>query len=143
MDGTTIEDLPTVTSLAELEELIAPDVFVRFSKGPAADQGRHSTDYESGLDLPGLAVNPLHPASWWTRPLKEWLARQLCQYMHLQEESDDERVPWVLSGEIVSRGPDNEPLIGSFRPLAVVATPALQEAKRIYEERFETGQDST
>ena len=143
MDHTTIEELRVVTSLAELEELIAPNVFVRFSKGPAADRGRRSTDYESGLDLQGLAVNPLQPESWWTRPLQEWLARQLCQYMHLREEADDERVPWVLSGEIVSRGPDNEPLIGTFHPLAVVADPALREAKKVYEERFETGQDST
>src|SRR5690606_20510119 len=54
VDGTT--DLPEVATLAELRELIAPDVFLRFSRGPDHDRGRRSTDYESGLDLPGLSV---------------------------------------------------------------------------------------
>lgn len=141
MDGTT--DLPEVATLAELRELIAPDVFLRFSRGPDHDRGRRSTDYESGLDLPGLSVNPVQPEGWWTRPVEEWLARQICNYVHLQEESDDDRCAWLLRGPVVARGPDNEPLVHDVTPVALLSEAVVAEAKRLYEERFDTGEDST
>lgn len=135
--------IPQLESLAELEDLVGPDVFIRFSLGPDADRGQCSRDYESGLILPGLSVNPLQPEKWWTRPLVEWLARQLCNYVHLQDEADDERRPWVLEGDVVSRGPDNEPVVGVFRPLAWLSDALIDEAKALYRERFDAGRDST
>lgn len=138
--------LPRIGSLAELaallEELHA-DAHVRFSKGPQDDRGRTSHDYESGLELPGLSVNPLVPEPWWTRPVEDWLARQLCNYVHLMEESDDQRRPWVLVGDVVARGPDNEPLIAEFEPIAWLTDDLVAEAKRRYGERFEVAEDST
>lgn len=68
---------------------------------------------------PGLSANPLDPEPWWTRPTREWPARQLCNDAHLQRE-DGERHGWVLAGTVVGRGPDNEP-------------------RRVYEERFDAG----
>lgn len=72
---------------ADLEALIAvdPRLYVRYFKGPEHDASGRSLDTESGLELPGLSVNPLNPERWWTRPLGDWVARQLCQYKHLQE----------------------------------------------------------
>ena len=137
----TTRGLPRIDSLDELCRLVAPDAYVRFSKGPDDDDGSTSRDYESGLDLPGLSVNPLQPEQWWTRPLDEWLARQICNYVHLGEEED--RYAWVLTGTAVSRGPDNEPLVAKFTPVAVLSEKVVDEAKRLYEERFDTGEDST
>ena len=137
------DDLPVLSSLDELCEAVAPDAFVRFSKGPQDDVETGSTDYESGLELPGLSVNPLQPEPWWERPLREWLARQICNYVHIQEESDDDRRAWVLTGRVVARGPDNEPLVTEYRPVAWLSDDLIKEAKALYRERFDVASDST
>jgi uncharacterized protein DUF6098 len=81
-------------------------------QGPDEDRKNGgSVDYESGLRLPGFSANPLDPERWWTRPLRDWLARQLCQYAHIKDSADDGRVAWILKGDVAGRGPDNEPLI--------------------------------
>lgn len=139
----TNDDFPVLDSLAELAAHVQPGVFLRISRGPQQDRGKRSRDYESGLELSGLSVNPLTPPAWWTRPPEDWLARQLCNYVHLMEDSDDDRRPWVLHGEVVARGPDNEPLVADFRALAWLSDKLVAEAKRRYEERFDVGQDST
>jgi hypothetical protein len=139
----TDTDLATITSLDELAELVDGDSYVRFSKGPDDDRHTTSRDYESGLDLPGLSVNPLQPEDWWERPIEDWLARQICNYVHIQEESDDERRAWVLRGRVVSRGPDNEPLVTDYRPLAWLDDAVIDEAKRRYQSRFDVASDST
>ncbi len=140
----TSDDLPAVESLEQLCGLVTEDSFVRFSKGPDDDRGSSSRDYESGLQLPGLSVNPLKPERWWTRPLEEYLARQICNYAHIQEQADDERRAWVLTGTVVSRGPDNEPLVGGdFTAVAWLSDDVIDEAKRLYEERFDVAEDST
>jgi hypothetical protein len=137
------DDLPVLTTLDELRDLVAPDVFVRFSRGPEDDADTGSTDYESGLELPGLSVNPLQPESWWQRPLNEWLARQICNYVHIAEESDDDRRAWVLTGRVVARGPDNEPLVTGYRPVAWLSDGLISQAKALYSERFYVASDST
>jgi hypothetical protein len=136
--------LPTVTSLDELCRVVeGRQLYVRVSRGPLHDRARTSTDYESGLDLPGLSVNPLTPESWWTRPLEDWLARQVCDYVHLLEDSADERRMWVLAGRIVARGPDNEPLLADVEPVAELSDACVREAQARYRECFEAGNDST
>jgi hypothetical protein len=142
-DAQISDDIPTVGSLDELCRMVDDGVYVRYSKGPEDDVDSTSRDYESGLDLPGLSVNPLRPESWWTRPLDEWLARQICNYVHIAEESDDERRGWVLTGEVVARGPDNEPLVRKVRPVAWLSDDVITEAKRLYEQRFDVAKDST
>ena len=144
MSNDTAIDIPTIDSLDHLCRLVTPDTYVRFSKGPDDDRRSRSRDYESGLDLPGLSVNPLQPEDWWQRPLEEYLARQICNYVHLQDESDDERRPWVLTGRVVSRGPDNEPLVaGDFTPVGWLSDAVVDEARRLYRERFDVASDST
>ncbi len=85
-----------------------------------------------------MSVNPLTPESWWTRPLKDWLARQICQYEHLAE--DEDRYAWVLTGACVGRGPDCEPLLVDVQPLGRLGPEVLQEAKQVYEEQFDAGE---
>ncbi len=135
---------PVLTSLGDLVELIGQGrpLFVRYSKGPDDDARRESHDYESKLALPGLSVNPLDPEPWWTRPLDDWVARQLCQYAYLKDESDEERWPWVLTGRVVARGPDNEPVVEDPEPVAYLSNELVEEAKALYDERFDVGQDS-
>lgn len=142
-DSRRPDELPVVGSLDELARYARPDCFLRVSRGPGEDRGHRSRDYESGLEMSGLSVNPLAPEPWWTRPVQDWLARQLCSYVHLMEEADDARRPWVLRGDVVARGPDNEPLVADFEPLAMLSDTVVAEAKRRYAEHFDVARDST
>jgi hypothetical protein len=126
-----------VKDLEELAHLVSTtgDVYLRYSEGYEADADSRSTDTESGLQLPGLSVNPLRPEAWWTRPLKDWLARQICQYKHLGER--EERHAWLLRGTCVGRGPDCEPLLADIQPLGRLDSALLDEAEQVYKERFD------
>lgn len=132
------QDLALLTSLAELAEVVdvLGEAYVRFSAGPEADGAGVSTDGESGATLPGLSVNPLHPEPWWDRPTQHWLARQVRQYAHL---ADGARFAWVLTGPVVARGPDCEPLVAPFRAVARLDTRLLHEAADVYAAHFDRG----
>lgn len=134
-------DVPTLYELAELAEMVrsTPGLYVRYSEGPRHDAEQRSIDTESGLELPGLSVNPLDPESWWTRPLEDWLARQLCQYRHLAQKNPN-RFAWVLSGTLVARGPDCEPLLRDVSAIAHLDPELLTRAERRYRSRFEAEQ---
>jgi len=129
----------TFETLAELAEAAGEAVlYVRYSEGPEDDRESGSIDTESGLELPGLSVNPLRPEHWWSRPVTDWLARQVCQYRSLQEKNPD-RFARVLTGREVARGPDCEPLLRECRPVARLADSLLDEALARYHERFDAG----
>lgn len=129
-----------IHELEELERLVRerPALHVRYSEGPDADAGRGSVDTESGLELPGLSVNPLDAEDWWARPLGDWLARQLCDYRHLSRRNP-ERFAWVLQGRIAGRGPDCEPLIAEPVAIARLSAELLEEAEARYREHFDAG----
>nr|WP_225311687.1 DUF6098 family protein [Microbispora cellulosiformans] len=136
--------LPTIKSLDELTELVErrPGLYLRYSKGPDADEGRPSVDYESGLELPGLSVTVLDAEHWWTRSTHDWLARQMCKYTHLADQ-DEERHAWVLTGRVAGRGPDHEPLIDHVEPVAWIDDSVVEQARDHYEKAFDAGRDST
>jgi Family of unknown function (DUF6098) len=125
----TVDELPELGSLDALVALVEwrSGLFVRWSRGPGNDGHERSRDHASGLDLPGLAVNPLTPPGWWTLPLDQWVARQVRTYAHLGEEAPD-HFAWVLAGQIVDRGPDNEPLVVDVEAVARLAPAVLREA---------------
>lgn len=133
-----------VSSLSELEALVdrSGPVYIRYAQDPGPGSQEHSVDAESGLELPGLSVNPLTPEDWWTRPVAEWLARQICQYGHLRDR-DPRRHAWVLTGATVGRGPDCEPLISDTRLVARLDDAVLDEAARLYRDRFTPGRASS
>jgi len=135
--------LREIATFGEFVDLIrsTPGLFVRYSGGPASDAAEQSTDYESGLPLPGLSVNRLDPQPWWTRSLDDWLARQLCQYLHLADR-DAEHHGWILRGKVVGRGPDDEPLVADVEPVARLTERLLAEALEWYERRFDVGRAS-
>jgi hypothetical protein len=137
--------MATVPELHSLEEVTAlvrnrPDACVRYGNDPDVEAGRGSLDTESGIELPGLSVNPLGAEKWWSRPLDHWIARQLCQYRHLADETSENRRAWVLAGQCVARGPDCEPLLSDIETLAVISSRALDEAEQRYEEVFDARQ---
>ena len=129
----SLESLPELAS-----RLGAEPLYVRYSKGPEHDLHESSVDTESGLELPGLSVNPLDPEPWWTRPVLDWLARQLCQYKHLRDRNHD-RAAWVVRGEVVGRGPDSEPLLKEVDFVAELSDRLLDEAEERYTARFDAG----
>ena len=125
-------DLPTIRSLHELAELLAAReaLYVRWSKGPATDdQTQRSRDDLTEVELPGLSANPLAVEEWWgDRPLDLWVARRLYDYLHLRERRGPDVRPWILVGDEVGRGPDNEPLVRCREPVAWIADDVVTEA---------------
>lgn len=116
-------DLPTIRSLDELADLVKgrDDLYVRWSRGPDADHGGTSRDELTGVELPGLCANPLAVEDWWEdRPLRTWVARRLYDYRHLRERRGAGVHPWVLAGEELGRGPDNEPIVRCEEAVALI-----------------------
>ena len=136
------DDMPLITSLDQLADLATdPLLYLRYSKGPAADaEEGPSRDYEANVTLPGLSATTISPEPWWRRPIKDWVARRICKYSELAEE--DGRFAWLLTGRMVGRGPDHEPLLVDVRPHARLSRDVLDEAKRWYDEHFDVGNDS-
>ncbi|MCP2164123.1 DUF6098 family protein [Goodfellowiella coeruleoviolacea] len=135
-------DLDTIGTLDELADLVSTAgtdeaLYLRWSKGPDVDLAAHggeqsSRDGLTGIPLPGLSANPLQVEPWWgDRPVRLWVARRLHDYRHLRELRGPGVAPWVLAGEEVARGPDNEPLVVCHRPVAWVAESALRECERV------------
>lgn len=128
--GGHVPTLATLDAVVAIVDDVPSPVYARFSPGPEHDQRHPSVDYASGLELPGLSVNPLNPPPWWRdRPLREWVARQLCSYQHLQEEGD--RRCWLLTGTVTDRGPDNEPLLVDITTLAQIAVDVVEQCEQL------------
>lgn len=139
-----LSEPPPIETLDQLVSFVQahPGVLLRYSKGPQRDaEGGPSRDYEAEVELPGLSATTLEPEEWWPRPDRDWVARRVCKYAELGEQ--EHRYPWLLTADVVGHGPDHEPLVVNVRPLARISTKALQEAKKVYHERFEVGRDST
>ncbi|KZB79316.1 DUF6098 family protein [Amycolatopsis regifaucium] len=125
-----------VTSLRELADLVRgrKELYVRWAPSPEHRPGT-SRDELTGVELPGLSVNPLEPEPWWRdQPLDLWLARKLYDYCHLQHERRRDTKPWVLSGRIAGTGPDNEPLLTDPEPVARISTDVLDEARDLLQQ---------
>lgn len=127
------DDLPVVRSLDELAALSEgrQDLYIRWSRGPDADASGVSRDELTGVELPGLCANPLGVEAWWEdRPLRTWVARRIYDYRHLAERRGKGVRPWVLHGEELGRGPDNEPIVRNNGAVAWVAGEVVAEAEK-------------
>ncbi len=89
------------------------------------DRERGSKDHESGIEMLALSVNPLSPELCWTRPLTDWLARQLCQFKHLFGENP-KRKGWIAHGNNAGRGPDCDPLFTQVESAAKLSDALLE-----------------
>ncbi|WP_336707398.1 DUF6098 family protein [Oerskovia sp. USHLN155] len=72
--------------------------------------------------------------------MPHWVARQLHQDVHLAE---GDRYAWELTGVVVGRGPDCEPLLVSVRPFARLTDQVVDVAARLYRQAFVVGDDGT
>jgi hypothetical protein len=125
-----IREIGSLDALVELVTSADDPLYVRFASPEERDGSGGSVDHESGLRLPGLSVNPLCPPSWWQgRPAKHWIARQVRTYQHLQSGDGDRRC-WVVTGTVVDRGPDNEPLLEDMTVVGAVADTVVRECER-------------
>jgi hypothetical protein len=130
-----LDNLAQVVAAVERSDV---PLYVRFSSAPPEGPAEPSVDGETGLELPGLSVNPLDPPSWWRgHGLSEWIARRICSYAHLQAD-DPERICLLVSGTVVDRGPDNEPLLADAEAVAIVSCAVVDECRR---QRLEAGLD--
>jgi Family of unknown function (DUF6098) len=131
-------DLPTLGTLSAVARLLQEHegdgaLFVRWSEGPEADLRRErSVDDLTHTELDGLSANSLAVEPWWgDRPVETWLARRIYDYLHLRSRREPSDVrPWVLEGEEVGRGPDNEPLVRCRRPVAWIGESVVEESIR-------------
>lgn len=148
MDQQTMEARPVdvfeqepIDSMYGLEAALRrfPDLHVRFSEGPSADLAETSRDAESGLELPGLSVDPLQPEPWWHRPVSDWLARQLRRYRR-PADRDSGRFAWVLTGRMEGRGAECEPLLADTVAVARLSPRLLEEAEQHYLRHFDAGE---
>jgi hypothetical protein len=122
--------LRTLHVLEELVDLVVaePRLYVRWSRGPEVDLATTSKDDLTGAELPGLCANPLRIEPWWDpRPARVWVARRLYDYRHLAREEGVR--PWILEGEEVGRGPDDEPIVECLRPVALLSARVIEEAE--------------
>ena len=128
----TLDDLVSLVSGRE-------DLYVRWSADPAKDQTRGtSVDQLTGVELPGLSANPLRPERWWTdRPLNIWVARRLYDYRHLQDQPGKDVRAWILAGDVVGRGPDNEPLLRCKEVVAWLDNEVIRTAAQLIEAEVE------
>ncbi|MFE8949021.1 DUF6098 family protein [Streptomyces sp. NPDC007856] len=129
----TPEDLPVVSTLAELARLVDEQqgLYVRWSLGPGTDLAEvSSTDDLTGVPMPGLSASPLDVERWWAdRSVELWVARRLYDYAHLPHDKGPGVRPWVLRGREAGRGPDNEPLVTDAEPLCWIADEVIDAAK--------------
>jgi uncharacterized protein DUF6098 len=127
-----------VRTIGRLDELVEfcmswkghRPLFVRWTPDCRRDLATEgSVDELTGTPLPGLSANGLAVEPWWQdRPLEGWLARRLYDYRHLVELRGQGTRPWVLTGDEVGRGPDNEPLIGHCEVVAAIDSAVIEEA---------------
>lgn len=134
--------MDTVETLDEVVALAGPGrevLYVRFSEGPGPDAEGTSLDGEAGVELPGLSVCRLTPEPWWTRSDEDWVARRLCKYLDIQQETPERR-PWLLTGRVVGSGTDHEPLVADPVAIAWVGPAAVDLATEIYRTRFDVAE---
>jgi hypothetical protein len=130
-------DMPTLT-LQELVREVERDggrgLYLRWSRGPKSDgvgTMRHrSRDALTGVPLPGLSASPLLIEPWWAgRSVTVWVARRVSDYQHLHRGQRSR--PWLLEGQEVGRGPDNEPLVNCVKAIGWISEDSVAECERI------------
>ena len=123
--------LPMVGSLKEVVELqtAVAQLFLRFGAGPEIDEGSERRDRASGYLLPGVPCRPLSAEPWWAGGKAVWVARQLVEHTYLVTGG---RMPWLVTGRVVGRGADGEPLLADAVTVAGIRPDLLKDAESVY-----------
>jgi hypothetical protein len=104
-----LKTLKTISAVRAAALSAGAEVFVRWSRGPAADakMGWISKNHANGRYEAGLSVNPLDLDSDYE------LLSFIAEYEFLGHP-----VCYLVAGERVGRGSDGEPVIANCRPVA-------------------------
>jgi len=120
-----MKTIKTIDQLMTLLETDERPMFVRWSNGVTGDRkmGR-STNHASGQLEAGISVNALRSNDGVFNP-RGYAAMSLREYAHLAP------VGYVLTGEVIARGSDNEAVLDSetWQAVAKIGDAALDEAK--------------
>lgn len=113
--------------LIDLVEQSTVPLYIRWARvAPTRDiRLRASRNHATGRLEAGLSVERITPPADWPYPLRGYVAQQLTSYSSLGGR------PYLLTGEEVGRGADNEPLLGDRRLVATIAEAVIAEARRL------------
>lgn len=104
----------------------SPGLYVRYSS--KFDGNSKSYNHQTGQPEVGLSVNA---ATVEFAPASEvWIAHQLIEYRYLTIGRPSAKC-WLLTGDEVGRGSDNEPLVANVHPVAIISNKVLDEAARL------------
>jgi len=105
--------------------------YVRYSLGPAADKSERSRNHQTGEYEAGLAAdNLLNPDGIWPAGDERYLRMQVASYASLLRTGIEGTYGWVLTGDLVGHGSDNEPLLRNITPLARLSDEMAEEVIR-------------
>jgi hypothetical protein len=120
----------TINSFNEYKEEVKNQMlFVRYSSVIESGDAK-SYNHQTGQVEAGLSVNN---ATVEFAPNSEiWIAKQLVEYRYLTMGQPESKC-WILTGDIVGRGSDNEPLVQNVQPVAIIGESVLDEARALIE----------
>lgn len=107
-----------------------PPLYLRWSSNIAADLDlQASLDALTGVELPGLSVQPLAAEPWWgDRPTDLWWARKLGGHRPPSDQDGPAVRPWVVTGSMAGRGPDGDLLVVDCNFVATVTDAMMDQA---------------
>jgi hypothetical protein len=119
----------TINGFDELVDLVLTSdrpLYVRWTRASVARdlRLRRSFNNQSGLFEAGKSVNNLVPRLGWDSVMspRAFVAQQLCEYSFLGSTC------YLLTGNEIGTGGDNEPVLGDCQFVAVVGDQAIAEA---------------
>lgn len=116
----TINDWPDLWSTIQRYASGGTPVYIRFDDNITRTIARgHSVNQQSGSSEAGISVNNLDPES------ERDAAVNAADYAFVGG------LPWLVTGEYVGRGSDNEPLLDNVRVLAEIDYKAIRQATYI------------
>lgn len=127
--------LLTLGDGVDLVQEPGPPLYLRWSANIAADLDLGtSLDNLTGVELPGLAVQPLATESWWgERPLDLWWARKMGGLRPPVDVDGPAVRPWVVTGVPAGRGPDGDLLVVDCAFVATVTDAMMDQAATLLE----------
>lgn len=131
--------LPTIATIDDLCQLVTDYgargewLYVRHSRGPEADAAMEwvSTNHFNGSAESGLSVMELHDivprnvCERWEHGDRHFIAWQVAEYHHADDPAFH---PYILTGTLLGKGSDGEPVVTAVTPVAYLDRRAVSEA---------------
>lgn len=119
--------MQTINTFDEYKNLVkSQSLYVRYSakieSGNVCSRNHQTGNFESGLSVNNTTVD-------FAANSDLWIAKQLVEYSYLK--IGQKAICWLLTGDYVGRGADNEPLVSNVAAVAVVSDSVLAEASAV------------